>query len=196
VKGGRPRATCAWISAEPNALVRAPRVAPERKNDRLRNALQTELEGPIVAIRRPPTLKGRGRVPPRLLKDLPSAKALRVMAARAKYLGSPEHKAAKWEGIHPMGNPHSSKCPTSIETLAEATSMLQAAIKVGNVGETFQDEMPKYVWYKGSRGTFQARLTDRPHFESGKLAGYKAWPVDDEESLPVRPRALRVCDET
>ncbi len=34
----------------------------------------------------------------------------------------------------------------------------------------------------------EARLTDRPDRDSGKLAGYEAWPEEDPENLPKRHR--------
>jgi hypothetical protein len=74
--------------------------------------------------------------------------------------------------------------------------MLRAAIRAGNVAADWQSGMPKRVWYKGSKGTFEARLTDRPALESGKRAGYKAWPEENEDHLHSRPRLVKVCDES
>ena len=122
---------------------------------------------------------------------------MKVLAANARYLGSGEHKSAPFEDIRPsVKSADASKCPTSIKSREEATEMLRAGILAGNISADEVAGMPQRVWYKGKKGTFEARLTDRPDRNSGKLAGYKAWPEEDPENLPRHPRHPRESDET
>ena len=150
-----------------------------------------------MAIKRPKPVTRRRRVPPELSVEVPSPEALRALAANARYLGSGEHKSGLWEDIRPsVKNADASKCPTSIQSREEATAMLQTGILAGNISAAQVGGMPQRVWYKGKRGVFEARLTDRSDPTSGKPAGYKAWPEEDPENLPSRPRPIRECHET
>lgn len=150
-----------------------------------------------LPLKRPPPFKRRRQVPPELIADIPASQELQALANKAVYLGSAEHKRAPWEDLRPnVKSADASVCPNSIRSRREATGMLRAAILAGNIDSTQQGGMPRRVWYKGEKGIFEARLTDRADPESGKPAGYKAWPEDDPENLPCRPRPIRACDET
>jgi hypothetical protein len=147
--------------------------------------------------KRPTPLKHRKKVPSELIKELPTAELLGQLAENAIYLGSEEHKRAPWEDLRPnIKSADASRCPTTIQSRTEATAMLRAAIRAGNIDNDNVGGMPKRVWYKGPKGTFEARLTDRGDPKTGKPAGYKAWPEDDPEMLPARPRQIRETDET
>jgi hypothetical protein len=150
-----------------------------------------------MPIKRPRPLKRRRRVPPELTAEVPSGETLQAFAANARYLGSGEHKGAPWEDIRPnVKNADASKCPTWIKSRGEATAMLRTGILAGNISAEQVGGMPQRVWYKGKKGVFEARLTDRADPKSQKPAGYKAWPEEDPDNLPSRPRPIRACDET
>jgi len=111
-----------------------------------------------------------------------------------RYIGSGEHKSAPWHDITPAARKEkdANRCPPHL-TREQATAMLKAGIRAGNISEEFEGALPKRVWYKGEQGVFEARLTDRVDIESGKPAGYKGWP-EGSEKLPTKPREVRRSD--
>lgn len=147
-----------------------------------------------IPMKRPPPNPHSRRVPPRLA-PAPDVARLSQYERFAEYVGSGEHKSAPWNGKRPATRRerHASRCPGHL-TQEQATRMLKAGIRAGNISEDFDGQMPRRVWYKGSLGIFEARLTDRADIEAGKPAGYKGWP-EDAGKLPHKPRKIGPCDE-
>jgi hypothetical protein len=146
------------------------------------------------SVKRPQPNPHSRKIPPQLALA-PSAEELAKYEKYAEYVGSSEHKSAPWHGLTAGSRreKNANRRPTYLSK-EQATAMLKAGIRAGNISEDFDGELPKRVWYKGTFGSFEARLTDRADIESGKPAGYKGWP-ESQEQLPSKPRAVRVCDE-
>lgn len=144
-------------------------------------------------MKRPKPNPNRKKVPSRLADELPAAQ-LCILAERARYVGSAEHKSGRWEELLPRHRHDASCCPPHISRVM-ATELLRAGIKAGNVSEDFEDGMPRRVWYVGPLGTFEARLTGRFDEATNKCAEYKGWPEDDKSKLPSRPRELKRSDD-
>lgn len=142
-----------------------------------------------------PTPNNRTRRVPTRLAPSPTKEKLVQYERLAEYLGSGEHKSAPWEGVRPSSRKekNANRCPMTISKL-QATNMLKAGIRAGNISEDFDGDMPRRVWYKRDSLLFEARLTDRADIESGKPAGYKGWPANSED-LPMKPHEVRQCDE-
>lgn len=145
-------------------------------------------------MKRPQPNPHSRKVPSRLAAA-PSAEDLAKYAKYAEYIGSGEHKSAPWHGVSPASrrDKDANRCPNHL-TKDQATAMLKAGILAGNISEEFEGELPKRVWYKGKLGIYEARLTDRANIESGKPAGYKGWP-EEQEKLPSKPREVMVSNE-
>ena len=52
---------------------------------------------------------------------------------------------------------------------------LQEAIRLGAVGEPWEGEFPRYVWYKHEQVVFEGRLVNRT------LGDYKGYPLAEDE---------------
>ncbi|WP_448152351.1 hypothetical protein [Castellaniella caeni] len=143
-------------------------------------------------MKKPASNPNARRVPARLISSLQGV-PLDVYTRYAQYKGSSEHKKGIWFGVTPVARVSASVCPKSI-TLDEATNMLKAAIRAGNISEDLDGGMPKRVWYSSARRCFEARLTGRADQDAGIPASYKGWPIEPGE-LPTRPRVTRECDE-
>ena len=117
----------------------------------------------------------------------------RTLAARARYVGSPEHKIDAWWGGLPRarqrpggrvgrpGKQTTTVCPlTTDRDRAEATRWLQRAIAAGQYRFTEADQdFPKRVWFM-TRGRIWCGYCVNP------AAGeYKGWPIDEGERRAV-----------
>lgn len=114
--------------------------------------------------------------------------------AAARYVGSPEHKAARWWGGLPEA--HLSKdgtarrpgkllttiCP--LVSAAErnlATSWVQMALQVGQLRYYEGDkDFPKRLWFLDGDGQLWTGFC-----VNSVLGEYKGWPIDEEERLEV-----------
>lgn len=109
-----------------------------------------------------------------------------VVAARVRYVGSPEHKGA-WSPHHaPKLRSDASKCPPHLSNdLDSNSSHLQRGIEARCVGRDFEDGFPKYIWVWLEDQVWEAR-----HMR-GPLGTYKAygplepvdWPLDFDHLL-------------
>lgn len=144
-------------------------------------------------MKRPPSNPGIRRVPRRLSALVPTTEQAERLESLAEYVGSSEHKSAPWYGVPAAGRQHANLCPPHL-TKAQATSMLQAGIRAGNISEDFDGDMPRRIWYRGPLGIFEARLTERADPATNKPAKYKGWP-EVEANLPLKPRPTGPCDE-
>ncbi len=115
----------------------------------------------------------------------------RLLASRAIYVGSKEHKIVRWWGGLPgirvdrtgqvVGRPHKQKttiCHITDEPAGRrrATAWIKAAIRSGRYRYLEGDgDFPKHVWY---------RVRGQPWFGYciNSMAGdYKGWPLEHDE---------------
>jgi hypothetical protein len=108
----------------------------------------------------------------------PAGVDLVALAARATYIGSPEHKdAASAAGPRNLRS-DATPCPRDLNDPVVITQWLRAAIAAGQVGAPWEEDFPRYAWLKNDRGCFEARLTNRT---SGQ---YKGYPLQPDEVPP------------
>ena len=114
---------------------------------------------------------------------------LRELAARATYVGSPEHKDEKWWGGLPMarqrtggkvGRSHrqtTTVCPlTSCEDRDRATGWVRSAIRRRQLKYCEGDkDYPKKIWHRADGRVWFGYCVNS---EAGE---YKGWPIDEEE---------------
>ena len=117
----------------------------------------------------------------------------RGLAARVRYVGSPEHKVKRWWGGLPQarqlpggrvgrrGRQTTTVCPlTTGEDRALATEWLREAIMAGQYRFVEADQdFPKMVWFEAG-GRVWCGLCVNP--TSGE---YKGWPIDEDERRAV-----------
>jgi hypothetical protein len=121
----------------------------------------------------------------------------RVLAKRASYVGSREHKISRWWGGLPgirvartgqvMGRPHKQK--TTICNIVDepagkcrATAWVKAAIRSGRYRFLEGDgEFPKHVWYRVAGQSWCGYCINTAAGE------YKGWPLD---AFPIRAAPL------
>ena len=103
-------------------------------------------------------------------------------ARRARYVGSPEHKNARWWGGLPKAGARGPRlttiCPmTSDEDRRTATTWLRQAIRSGQYKFVRGDrDFPKHVWYRDKTGKIWCgRYINR------ELGTYKGWPITEAE---------------
>ncbi len=93
-----------------------------------------------------------------------------TVAARARYVGSPEHKGS-WSPDHvPRLRSDASECPPDLSRDLEAnTAALRRAIRHACVGAVFEEGFPKYVWVWMEDALWEARHIRGP---AGTYKGY------------------------
>lgn len=117
----------------------------------------------------------------------------RAVAARARYVGSGEHKAGGWWGGLPKarqlpggrvgrrGKQTPTVCPlTSNQDRERATSWVRQAIIEGQYRFQESDgDFPKKIWYEADGRIWFGYCLNK---ESGE---YKGWPIDEGERRAV-----------
>ena len=113
-----------------------------------------------------------------------------ALAARAQYVGSPEHKDVPSFAGQPRLRADASCCPRyTARDQGRINEWLRRAIRAGATGAPWEGEFPRYVWYKHENTVFEGRLVNRM---TGEYKGYplhrKEWPSRMEEinGDPVR----------
>jgi hypothetical protein len=98
------------------------------------------------------------------------------VAQQARYVGSPEHKDhASIAGI-PKPRADASLCPLFTQDhLKMVNDWLKESIRKGLVGEFWEGEFPRYVWYRDGSTLYEARLVNRGTGE------YKGYPLEPDE---------------
>lgn len=118
-----------------------------------------------------------------------TAEERRTLAARATYVGSPEHKDRRWWGGLPQARWRSGEpprrpkkqlttvCPlVTAEDRSTATRLLRASISAGQYAFVEGDEeFPKKVWYREMGQGWLGYCINR------SAGTYKGWPVDEDE---------------
>jgi hypothetical protein len=119
-----------------------------------------------------------------------TAPPLEVVAARCRYVGSPEHKAYPSPAGPPALRSDAARCPAQLvgEHLADGceglTPHLRDAILLGAVGEEIGG-YPKYVWVVLDGDVYEARHINGP---IGDYKGYRLEPAE----YPEDPRGVLV----
>ena len=104
---------------------------------------------------------------------------LAAAAARAAYVGSPEHKV-------PHARSDATRCPAEFGAGQEKlTTWLRRAIGEGNIGGLTEGGFPRYVWCRDGDRVFEGMLTNQVKGE------YKDYPIDWDEV----PEELQRQDE-
>jgi hypothetical protein len=118
----------------------------------------------------------RRRPLPRTRCQAPAGVNLTELAARAVYVGSPEHKDMQTFAGQPRPKSDSTVCDQSLATRRdEITSWVREAIQRGAIGEPWEGDFPRYVWHKVGETVYEGRLVNRGNGE------YKGWPLRAHE---------------
>jgi hypothetical protein len=112
----------------------------------------------------------------------PPGTDLETLAARASYVGSPEHKDAPSFAGQPRPRADASICDRGLATKqALITRWLRKAIRRGSVGAPWEGDFPRYVWHQEGEVFFEARLVNQ---SSGQYKGYPLNPEEWPQGLP------------
>jgi hypothetical protein len=105
--------------------------------------------------------------------------AMRAAATKARYTGSPYHRAFNSKaGPAAARAGLTSRCPPAW-TNVEATRVLRLAITDGRVSMVWEHAFPKYVWHLHEDGVFyEACLTNSGNGE------YHGYPLEDKWQWP------------
>lgn len=115
------------------------------------------------------------------------------LAAKATYVGSPEHKVQKWWDGRPearqlpggrVGRPGkqtTTVCPlTSQEDRDRATTWVRRAIMMDQCKFSQADkDYPKKIWYEEDGQIWFGRCIN------SQAGQYKGWPIDEEERRAI-----------
>ena len=115
----------------------------------------------------------------RVVHTPPPGTDLRNVAARARYVGSPNHKDSQsFAGAIPAHRPHASICPRDLANQQNLVRQwLQDAIRRGSCGHHWDGEFPRYVWHREGTVVYEARLTNRAKGE------YKGYPLEMDQGV-------------
>lgn len=106
---------------------------------------------------------------------MPEDVDLDVVAARVRYVGSPEHKDSITAAGMPRPRPDASICPRPANDVVLATRWLQSAVRSGSTGDRWEGGFPRYVWHRQGDTVFEARLINRGD------GSYKGYPLSEHE---------------
>jgi hypothetical protein len=123
----------------------------------------------------------RRRRPLRREVVTPAGIDLNQLAARATYVGSPEHKSTRSFAGHPRPRATATICdPKLADSQVKITDWLRDAIRHGQVSGVWDGEFPKYVWGNVDGQLYEGRLVNR---EQGQYKGYPLLPVECPKGL-------------
>ena len=119
--------------------------------------------------------KAREVVPP------PSGVDLAQSVARAKYVGSPEHKDSPSFAGRPRPRADATICDRSfLDKQALLCNWLQDSLQQGRVGGLWEGDFPRFVWYREGDTVYEGRLINRA---KGEYKGYLLRPDEWPEGL-------------
>jgi hypothetical protein len=121
---------------------------------------------------RPPA---RRRPLRRRLVPAPDGADLGVLAQRASYVGSSEHKSFPSFAGAPRLRADASKCDPALADPDELTRWLRASIVAGRIGAPWEGDFPRYVWHPRNDVVYEARLVNQ------ELGQYKGYPLQADE---------------
>jgi hypothetical protein len=116
----------------------------------------------------------------RTLIHPPQGIRLEDLAAKIRYVGSPEHKDRTSFAGKPRPRADASICTASV-TQKQAQAWLVIGLRLGNIGAPWEKGYPRYIWYLSGDIIYEARLVNR---DTGE---YKGYPLRREE-LPKNVR--------
>jgi len=107
----------------------------------------------------------------------PTGVDLALLAERASYVGSSEHKT--FPSFAGPFNPRAdaSKCDPHLADPEELTRWLREAIRAGHTGELWEGDFPRYAWCRRGDVTYEARLCNPG------LGQYKGYPLEIDEDV-------------
>jgi hypothetical protein len=107
----------------------------------------------------------------------PARVDLAVLAGRASYVGSSEHKT--FPSFAGPFNPRAdaSKCDPKLADQEELTRWLREAITAGQCGQLWEGDFPRYAWCQHGGVTYEARLSNP------ELGQYKGYPLEANEPV-------------
>lgn len=107
----------------------------------------------------------------------PEGVDLQDVAARAKYVGSNEHKSYPSPAGPPRLRPwDASACDPAFKDQQDLlTNWLQEAIAAGNIGAPWMIDFPRYVWVRRDDVCYEAYATNH------ELGQYKGYPLKPDE---------------
>src|SRR3954454_6086870 len=112
----------------------------------------------------------------REIAPVPQGKSLQEAAARASYIGSPEHKDSPSFAGQPRPRADAAICDRSLATKQVlVTRWLKKAIRLGSVSGHWEGDFPRYVWHRQGEVVFEARLVNQVNGQ------YKGYPLNREE---------------
>ena len=127
--------------------------------------------------------KRRRKMVRRIVQTPPDEDQRNELADRVSYVGSPEHKDAPSFAGQPRPRADATICDRSfLDRLDEINEWLERAIRAGCIGEPWEGDFPRYVWYREGIEVYEARLVNRGQ---GQYKGYalrrEEWPegIDD-----------------
>lgn len=84
------------------------------------------------------------------------------LAARVRYVGSPEHKNfLSFAGPPRWRECDATPCSREIKDPEVVCEWLRAAIRCGATGELWEGDFPRYVWYKRDNVVYEGCLVNR-----------------------------------
>ena len=117
----------------------------------------------------------------RKIVDVPDGVDLELVASKAVYVGSPEHKNIPSFAGPPKLRADASCCPRDLATKQDlVTGWLKEGISSGAVGGCWEGTFPRYVWFMHEDTVFEARLVNR---EAGWYKGYPLNPSEWPEGV-------------
>jgi hypothetical protein len=101
---------------------------------------------------------------------------LQAVAAKASYIGSPEHKDTPSFAGQPRPRADAAICDRSLAgKQGRVTRWLRKAIRLGSVSAYWEGGFPRYVWHRQEDVVFEARLVNQGNGQ------YKGYPLNREE---------------
>jgi hypothetical protein len=98
---------------------------------------------------------------------------LGVVASRATYVGSPEHKDVASLSGAPRPRADASICDRRLtRDFSMVVNWLKSAILSGQVSAFWEGEFPRYVWYRDGDTVYEGRLVNR------EIGSYKGYPLE------------------
>jgi hypothetical protein len=115
----------------------------------------------------------------RVIGTIPAGIDLTQLAARAQYVGSPEHKDVPSFAGHPKPRADAAICDRSLaDSQTQITQWLRDALTRGVVGGPWEGAFPRYVWHLEGGIVFEGRLVNRIQGQ------YKGYPLNEDEWPP------------
>lgn len=98
-----------------------------------------------------------------------------VIATRASYRGSAEHKTYPSPAGHPALRSDATRCDPQYVDFEKIAIVLREGIRRRCTTDVFEGDFPKYVWGWFDGRLYEARLVNR------ELGTYKGYPLEEWE---------------